>query len=440
MAAAGPMVIATAPYPPASYPCSLLSMDSGPLCKLPGMHSEVIYYALKLANISFVTKTFPNPIWGIYSNGSWTGLLGMVRNGSIDTVNAGFAQVEIRNRDFDFSYPTSMVSYSFIVKNDVQSLSTTSAIVYQVFSPRFWFAVLFVVICLFTGLFMLERFSNTPSGTEGTWMLFCLLINQFNGKGGRSYPSKHILLLSGCLITTIVLPLYQNGLLTQLILPRTSIPFDSAEQLVDLVAQGRYRFIVLDAANSFIQTLTFQNSTFAHAFRNAISKNPVIVNTNTTQVMEMVNSGGHIFPTIRFRSTYLMSKYCDLLAVNVPGFGSTGRAYVFRKNSPFLAGIDEALRQSTEYVEFLNLKYNAVFSSGRYSQKSSYTSLGFFALLGAFFLITTGAGLSILYLGIEVLYYKKLHEDLLIMSFECARHNLRENRVLEAPQKTNFVN
>ncbi len=425
------MVIATVTYRPATYPCSLMFLGPCAECKMPGLNSEVLYYVLKLANISFVTKPFPKPVWGIYNNGSWTGLLGMILNGSIDTINVGFAQVEIRNRDFAFSYPTSMVKYSFIVKNDVQSISSTAGIVYQVFSPRFWLTILFTLTIIFICLIPLEKFSKARSHgvTEGIWMLFRMVINQYYGDQRKTYPSEHILLLSGSIITIIVLPLYQNGLLAQLLLPRSTAPFDSAMELVDLVAKGRYRFVVVGLASSFIQRLTFENSTFAYAFRNAVSRNPVIVNSNTTAIMEMVHKGGYVFPTVRFRSTYLMSQYCDLLSINVPGFGSTGRGYIFRKNFTLLSKFNDALRLSTEYIEFLNTKYDAAFSSGCRSLKTSFSSLASSSLFGVFLLLMSGAGLGMLFSFVEVLYCRMLRQELRPTFNECFRLCLAKVRL-----------
>ncbi len=427
-----PMVIATAVYRPATYPCSLQSLGSGPVCKMPGMSSELLHYALKLANISFVTKPFPKPVWGVYNSGSWTGLLGMILNGSIDTVNVGYAQVEIRNQDFAFSYPTSMVKYSFIVKNDIQSLSSIAGIVYQVFSPRFWLSIFFSIVCIFISLIVIEKYSTSKSHgkTEGIWTIFRTMINLCYGdQGNYSSPSRRILLLSGCIVTIIVLPLYQNGLLTQLLLPRTAAPFGSAEELVDLVVKGRYKFVVLSLASSFIQRLIFENSTFAYAFRNAVSRNPVIVNSNITQVMEMVHNGGYVFPIVRFRSSYLMSEYCDLMSINVPGFGNTGRGYIFRKNFTLLSKFNDAVRMSTEYAEYINTKYDSAFSYGCQRIKSPYSSLTSSSLFGVFLLLMSGAGLAMLYLVAEMVDSRLLQQELQLKFIERARLCLAKVRI-----------
>lgn len=48
---------------------------------------------------------------------SWDGMLGMVANGSADTVCAFYQRTQIRTRAFSFSYPVTTVSKQKIVTN-----------------------------------------------------------------------------------------------------------------------------------------------------------------------------------------------------------------------------------------------------------------------------------------------------------------------------------
>ncbi len=80
------LVIATKVYEPLISGCALENLEKRPLCQQPGLDSEILHHALTLGNISYRLTPHPETPWGSERNGSWTGLLGLIFNGSIGMV------------------------------------------------------------------------------------------------------------------------------------------------------------------------------------------------------------------------------------------------------------------------------------------------------------------------------------------------------------------
>ncbi len=80
------LVIATKAYEPYLGECALLNLQRRPDCQLPGLDAEILNYALTLGRIPYRLVPHSETPWGSEENGSWSGLLGLLFNGSIGTV------------------------------------------------------------------------------------------------------------------------------------------------------------------------------------------------------------------------------------------------------------------------------------------------------------------------------------------------------------------
>ncbi len=99
--------IGVAVFGPLAYSCSLETLNPTSSCSLPGSHAEALGYLLRLARIPYKLVPFRNtPIdWGQPDgNGSSSGLLGLIKNGTIDTISSYYTQIPLRLADFSFSY------------------------------------------------------------------------------------------------------------------------------------------------------------------------------------------------------------------------------------------------------------------------------------------------------------------------------------------------
>ena len=66
--------------------------------------------------------------YGNFVNGNWTGLYGLLLNGSIDTVNVEYFQLPLRRKYFSFPYATKYSKYTFLVRNPSESLISIAGV------------------------------------------------------------------------------------------------------------------------------------------------------------------------------------------------------------------------------------------------------------------------------------------------------------------------
>ncbi len=109
-----PLQIGGQVYVPSVYPCSLENLNPRPKCPMPGYDAEILAYVLRLGNISYKLQPHYNTPRGLSLNGTWTGMFGLILNGTIDTISTPYFHVKIGTDHFDFSYPLRKLSYVFL--------------------------------------------------------------------------------------------------------------------------------------------------------------------------------------------------------------------------------------------------------------------------------------------------------------------------------------
>ncbi len=112
-----PLKIAAKSWPPISNLCSLHTLSITGHCPNPGVDAEMLGYVLQLAKIPYQLIPFEYNEWGLVDqHGNATGLLALIRNGTIDTVSATYDFEEDRIRHFDFSYPVHYTDVVFLLQ------------------------------------------------------------------------------------------------------------------------------------------------------------------------------------------------------------------------------------------------------------------------------------------------------------------------------------
>ncbi len=145
----------------------------------------------------------------------------------------------------------------FLVKNDAESLSDAVGFIYHVFTPNLWTA-LFVTLCgFFLGLIVLSRTSDMDgrTGLLNTLSAFSTADKPLSRLHFASNFAKKFVFTRELSHFVKILPLYQNGLLTHLLLPRITQPFGSVDKLVNLIAEGKYKLVFPDRGSGFFQDM-----------------------------------------------------------------------------------------------------------------------------------------------------------------------------------------
>ncbi|CAI5452669.1 unnamed protein product [Caenorhabditis angaria] len=73
--------------------------------------------------------------WGSKANGTWTGLLSHLINGTADTICTTYQYTTVRSQDFDFSYPLTNVQPFFVARAKNE---TINSVLWNAFKPFSW--------------------------------------------------------------------------------------------------------------------------------------------------------------------------------------------------------------------------------------------------------------------------------------------------------------
>ncbi len=207
--------IGAAVYEPLTYLCSLETLNPTSTCSFPGSHAEVLGYLLRLAGIQYKLVPFRNtPIdWGQPDgNGSWSGLLGLIKNGTIDTISSYYSQIPRRLTDFSFSYEFERVNTVFFINLDTATSPDTAKLVYQVFTPTLWSFILATIVAFgFSTVFMNQLSSQARhTASDSVWLCLRLCLDQFDEHhSATTFPSTFFYFCLGFL-NIIILPLHRT--------------------------------------------------------------------------------------------------------------------------------------------------------------------------------------------------------------------------------------
>ncbi len=268
-----PLQIGAQVYKPRVNPCSLENLNPRPRCSTPGSDAEILGYLLEVSNISYKLQPHHNMPWGAFVNGTWNNMLGLVLNGTIDTVSTTYFHLKIRTDHFDFSYPFRMSPYVFLVGKTTSGVSGSAGIIFQMFHPILWAVLLTSVIAVSLGAILIAKIRHaTTIGTlDSLWNCFRFFIDQYEPIEEHSL-ARNVLFVGGSFLTLVFLPLYQNGLLTQLLLPRIGKPFQSATDLVHEVQAGTLRFIDRQGTHAFYQEVAMARSSFTKSVHKGMTQ------------------------------------------------------------------------------------------------------------------------------------------------------------------------
>ncbi len=266
-------------------------------------------------------------------------MLGLLQNGTIDTISTRYRHSKIRTEFFDFSYPVITVPVGFLIGKGSTGISESAGIVFQVFHPILWAFLLAAVLAVGIGMLTITTFRSQDGVLhtipDSLFICFRLLINQYEPVGGHN-TARNILFIWCSLLTLIFLSLYQNVLLAQLLIPRTSDPFQSAADLVAGIRSGQFRFAAPDTSAAFFQNIEQADNIFTRNMKAALKTNPVHLEPSMKKIVNLVTSGTHICVGTFSKVMVLAQKNRLLQAVSVPDIFVDNFSFIFRKNDPHL--------------------------------------------------------------------------------------------------------
>uniref|UniRef100_A0A8R1DN23 PBPb domain-containing protein n=1 Tax=Caenorhabditis japonica TaxID=281687 RepID=A0A8R1DN23_CAEJA len=331
-------------------------------CPFPGWTIEVLKMITDILKWDIEPIVTSSPVggldWGsMTKNGSWTGVLGYLQNGTADAVALLYQKTDLRNDYFEFSYPVTNV---------------------------FWHVV----------QLQLDEKSDD--------MLFYTLAGNI------------VLFVFALLQAGILIDLYKGMLLTSLITSSGSDPFANADEMIKLIASKKYHLTTNYLGNWYFDDL--ENSDQAHfvKLRAATSSNPVVTASSVSAALDLVDTGKYIYPIQQDSLAMQMSKErCNYVYVS-EGMPQVSSFFVFSKN---FSGMADFNRQTIMSQVFVQRTFNKYFTDGfklgnipkcdtsEEEQSEAPKPLELDSVIGVFTIGAIGLGASIVVFIVEIYHY-----------------------------------
>ncbi len=414
--------IAVIAYPPYVYTCAGNSLQRTTDCRFPGVESEIAAKILEILNVTYQVIFFndSNIDYGTFINGSdgtnpYSGLLGLLYNGTFDMILPSYQMLQLRMPYFRFSYPIGKHSFYFVVRKSEISLTTTAALVLRTFSPALWGTILAALIFLASSMFfsqnilILTRGGKNPSFRRTLWGFYRFTLNQdheISSDRKRSMSAGLIFVLLS-ISSFVIVSMYQGSLLSRLLINREAVPFDSLENIVGLIEAGRFNVIQNPGMPNFFRRAQKPDNIVFEKLGAAFKANPPLFESNVSKVIQLLKTENYVYPMYDATAKIFLQNNCELVAFTGPAMEIAFGGHVFRKGmEPFVQ------RYSNTFIEIL--PYLITELDPRYEQYVGSTcaieqkvnqfperALAFQSLAGLFLLILSGSVLSLLVFAAE---------------------------------------
>ncbi len=93
--------------------------------------------------------------------------------------------------------------------------------------------------------------------------------------------------------------------------------------------------------------------------RQAIEHNPILMEPNSSRVMDLVKHERCIFPTVKLVANYLAKSNCDIIGVPLKEITGKSFGFLFRKNSKLAETISRAVLRSESVIRYLVRRYES---------------------------------------------------------------------------------
>lgn len=372
--------IAAGVYPPLTFNCSLMGLSPRDDCPFPGADAEILGYILNFMNISYELVPFygDDVQWGDRQGNHWTGILGKIHRGEVDTVNCGYVQIGVRAKDFSFGWPIDTVEPYMIARGAKVTFFETALLVFRVFSIEVWLSFFASFLLLQICLVLLVRLSPTPFDSERHAKMsncnifyqgFRMFIDQASVRFKQRSISVNCLMVWLSFGAVLMLSLYQGCLLTRLLYPIHKKLFADAYEALALIASGKFKLLTIGFGYWFNQETQTNPSNFYQTVKTALSKNPSVLVTNMSQALEMVANENYIIPSSSSNAYYLAKDNCALGIVISKNLPTVYRSFIFAKGAPILKNLTKAMIEVQDYAGFVLKKYNRKYKGDCESHK-----------------------------------------------------------------------
>ncbi|CAB3406639.1 unnamed protein product [Caenorhabditis bovis] len=338
-------------------------------CSFPGFCVEVLKMiadAMRRDIETIVTPTIVGGLdWGTHQdNGTWTGVLGYLQNNTADTACLMYQKTEMRSRYFEFSYPVLNVQPVYVVRERKETLGSVLWNAFKPFSYQVWLVFLgslilnFLVMLLITRCEFKLRFRDVFKPYQIAWQVVQLQLDEKSDDMQFFTVSGNIVLFIFALLQSgLMIDLYKGILLTALITSNGNDPFRNADEMIKLIASGKYHLTTNYLGNWYFDDLEHSNQSHFVKLRAATAANPVVAAASVMEALDLVDTGKYIYPIQQDSLAMQMSKErCDYVYVN-EGLPQVSAYFVFAKNSTLIREFNHQIIMQQSFIQRTFNKY-----------------------------------------------------------------------------------
>ncbi|KAI6221535.1 hypothetical protein M3Y95_00972100 [Aphelenchoides besseyi] len=345
-------------YPSANEECrSFPHLKVSKRCPFPGLFVEIMNLIAEHLNSTievheYITdrdgKTSGFDI-GKIENGRVSGLMGEVYNNFADTIAYPFQNTTIRSTVFDFSTPLYYSECQILHGKKTNQSNTlwTFFNVYDKYSMAIMLAILFLQALFYVGNQCCQQNEYEPLTfrqiIDSIWLAVQIQLGQATTFCMKTLAVKFNFLFVSLLQGVIVMGVYSSWILSQKLSVDRSGDLNSFAELVDAIQSRQRYFVSTTASDWFYESLNVSDTYPYNSLRNAIKINPIRLTRTQNDVLEEASNGGGLIALMQDDRLNLLSKQkCNLVVMDSPV--SLAPAHlIFRKNSPLIPAVNEAI-------------------------------------------------------------------------------------------------
>ncbi|XP_042891229.1 glutamate receptor U1-like [Penaeus japonicus] len=172
--------------------------------------------------------------WGIFHNGSWTGMIGDLEREEADIAIAPLDITFSRSLAVDYTFPLSMEGYVIVIKRPTESSSKWKNYLRE-FTPASWIAVCVLLVLLTLSLVVVMKYAprETTITLNDAVMVVSALIAQMGPAMKFDSLASRMLFMTIFLACFLVYNFYSSFLVSALTVRKTSLPFNDLSELYE---------------------------------------------------------------------------------------------------------------------------------------------------------------------------------------------------------------
>ncbi|XP_064635837.1 glutamate receptor ionotropic, kainate 1-like [Lineus longissimus] len=405
------LIVATLPDPPFMIMNASTAKDD---LVFTGFLADILHELSKRLNFSVRYVLPADKQYGsLNSDGSWTGMVGMVVRGEADIAVSPLTATAVRATAIDFTIPFMQDGLGIMTKK--KNTQDKMFRLFKPFSPTVW--ILIAVSIVVVGVFQWLVNRSTPEGaqrrheavqgdelslTENTWMIFGNFLGQASVTWYPVSSSGRTLFNLASFFSIMVMSFYTSDLIAYLAVP--SKP-DYIRNLRDLTSQTEIRpFVTYGTSTYDLFKESDPKSTYGkvYSMMEGMPRRPMAWGER----LKLMNEGKWAWIGDKAFFEYLANTNCDKFTVGDQQFFTAGYGFALPKNSLFGEAINKIISQIQQAGFIVNWK-KKWWEGGRCAAgKDGRTikPLDLASVSGAFIVVACAIAVGALVLVGELLY------------------------------------